>query len=133
MTEPDLRLKTASIPIGRLHYHKAKHREGKVLRRTPPRPLRQSTLDNQEARPTKQLGSRNLCDYRPPEDSFGCGAVHCRLVQQLRTVEPRHRKLKASDNSHGRILLCVSLPSSDAVPPQLLPKSFKSEFSTLAT
>ena len=33
MTEPDLRLKTASIPIGRLHYHKAKHREGKVLRR----------------------------------------------------------------------------------------------------
>src|SRR5207248_8743680 len=33
-TEPDLGLKTASIPIGRLHYHKTKHRDGKVLGRT---------------------------------------------------------------------------------------------------
>lgn len=34
VTEPDLRLETARIPIRRLHYHEAKHRDGKVLGRT---------------------------------------------------------------------------------------------------
>src|SRR6476619_6565440 len=34
MTEPDLRLKTASVPISRLHYHETHHRDRKVLRRT---------------------------------------------------------------------------------------------------
>src|SRR5216117_602943 len=79
MTEPDLRLKTASIPIGRLHYHKAKHRDGKVLRRTHhDRSLSQFLVIRKRV-PEKQLGSRNLCDYRPPEQSFGWGAVHCCL------------------------------------------------------
>jgi hypothetical protein len=53
MSEPDLGLKTASIPIGRLHYHKAKHREGKVLRRTDHEFSGSQLPVNQEARPRK--------------------------------------------------------------------------------
>src|SRR5438132_12265832 len=34
MSKPDLRLKTASIPIDRSHYHKAKHSDGKDLSHT---------------------------------------------------------------------------------------------------
>src|SRR5437764_13240562 len=79
MTEPDLRLKTASIPIGRLHYHKAKHRDGKVLGRTHhDRSLSQFLVIRKRV-PEKQLRSRNLCDYRPAEQSFGWGAFHCCL------------------------------------------------------
>src|SRR6266511_2656434 len=108
MTEPDLRLKTARVPIGRLHYHKAKHREGKVLRRTHHDRSGSQLPVIRKRVPEKHLGSYHLCDYRPPEKSFGCGAVHCRLFQQLRTVEPRHRKLKASDNSYGRTFLYLA-------------------------
>ena len=72
MTEPDLRLKTASIPIGRLHYHKAKHRESKVLRRTG-HDFSGSQLPVIRKRvPEKYLGSDNLCDDRAPEKTFAC-------------------------------------------------------------
>src|SRR6266480_4020917 len=96
MTEPDLGLKTASIPIGRLHYHQAKHREGKVRRRTGHHFSGSQLPVIRKRVPEEHLGSCNLCDYRPPEKSFGCGTVHYRLFQQLRTVEPRDRKPKAS-------------------------------------
>jgi hypothetical protein len=100
MTKLDAGLKTASVPIGRLHYHKTKHREGKVLRRTH-HDLSGSQLTVIRKRILeKHLSSCNLCDYRPPETSFG--AVHCRIFGQLRTIEPRHRKLKTSDSSYGR-------------------------------
>jgi len=63
--ELNVRLKIASIPIGRLHYDKAKQRDGKVLGRTShlasgsqfaPLGLRQSVRGNQEARPKKTPG-----------------------------------------------------------------------------
>src|SRR6266545_3394884 len=108
MTEPNLGLKTARVPIGRLHYHKAKHREGKVLRRTHHDRSGSQLPVIRKRVPEKHLGSYHLCDYRPPEPSFACGAVHCRLFQQLRTVDPRHRKLKASDNSYRRTFLYLA-------------------------
>jgi hypothetical protein len=101
MPERDLRLKTASVPIGWLHYHKAKHRESKVLRRTHHDFSGGQLPVIRKRVPEKYLGSYNLCDDRPPEKTFARGAVHCRLFQQLRTAEPRYRKLKASDNPYG--------------------------------
>jgi hypothetical protein len=78
MTEPDFWLKTASISVGRLHYHKAKHGEGKVLRRTDhDRSLSQLPVIRKRV-PEKHLSPYNLCDDRPPKPSFACGAVHSR-------------------------------------------------------
>jgi hypothetical protein len=96
--ESDFGLKTASIPIGRLHYHQAKHRDDKVLRRTDHYLSGSQFLVIRKRVPEKHLGSYNLRDYRAPEQTFGYGAVHCQLFQQLRTIESCYRKLKASDN-----------------------------------
>jgi hypothetical protein len=103
MSEPDLGLKTASIPIGRLHYHKAKHREGKVLRRTPPRPLPQSTPGNQEARPRRTPELLPPVRLSPTRTDVCLRSRSLLPFGQLRTIEPRHRKLKASHNSYGRV------------------------------
>jgi hypothetical protein len=46
--------------------------------------------------PEKHLSSDNLCDDRPPEKTFACRTVHLSGFQRLRTIEPRHRKLKAT-------------------------------------
>jgi hypothetical protein len=99
VTELDLRLQTPSIPIGCLHYRKAKHRDGKVAGRTHHDLSGGQLLVIRKRVPEKHLGSYNLRDYRAPKQRFACGAVHYRTFEQLRTVEPRDRKLKASDNA----------------------------------
>lgn len=63
--------------------------------------LRQSTPVIRKRVPERYLGSYNLCDDRAPEKAFACRTVHCRPFQQIRMVEPHHRKPKASDNPYG--------------------------------
>jgi hypothetical protein len=101
MTELDLRLKTASIPIGRLHYHKAKHRETKVHRRTG-HDFSGSQLPVIRKRvPEKYLGSDNLCDYRAPEKTFACGTVHCRPFSTIKNGRTSPSQAESSDNPYG--------------------------------
>ena len=94
MTKPDFGLKMASVPISRLHQYEPKHRDGKVPRRTHHDRSGSQLLVVRERIPEKHLGSYNLCDDRPPEKTFACRTVHLNGFQQLRTMEPRHRKLK---------------------------------------
>ena len=61
VTKPYVGLKTASVPIRRLHYYKAQHRDGKVPGRNPPRTLWQSTPGNQEAHPRKNTCAPATC------------------------------------------------------------------------
>ena len=70
MTKPDVGLKTASVPIRRLHYYKAQHRDGKVPGRTHHDPSGSQLLVIRKRIPEKHLGSHNLCDDRTPEQRF---------------------------------------------------------------
>src|SRR4029450_12425359 len=107
MTEPDFVLKTPRVPIGQLHDHKTKYREGKVLRRTDHDFSGSQLLVVRKRVPEKHLSSCNLCDNCAPETSFGAG--HCRIFRQLRTVEPRHRKLKAHENLYWTLpFMCLA-------------------------
>src|SRR2546423_14646935 len=101
MSKPDLRLKTASIPIGRLHYHKAKHRDGKVLSRT------HHECSGSQLPVIRKGCHRKITELLQPvrlsrtRTELWFGSRSLSPFHQLRTVEPRHRKLKASDNRYG--------------------------------
>jgi hypothetical protein len=112
MTKPDLGLKTARVPISRLHYNKTHHRDGKVLRRTCHFTSGSQLPIIRERIPEKHLSSHDLCDDRTPELRFV--GIHLRAFQQLRTIEPRHRKFKASDNSRS-YPFCISMPQQPLV------------------
>ena len=67
MTEPDMGLKTASIPIRGLHYHETHYCDCKVLRCTCYFTSGSQLPVIRKRIPEKYLGPRNLCDDRTPE------------------------------------------------------------------
>src|SRR5215813_894051 len=73
--ESDLRLKTASVPVSRLHYCKAKQRKGKIFQRTPNNSSGGQFPVIGERVPKKHLCSCDLCDDRAPKQ--WSALVHC--------------------------------------------------------